>query len=140
MIELPEAVNLAKQFNETIKGKKIASVIAGLSPHKFAFYHGDPKGYDALLRGKAIGTATACGGMLETGIGRAFNIANASLPKFKYPSDMSPVNLFYQEDLVKKSFVFEKKGFVRVPDKPGLGFEIDEKKINQYSAEKITLS
>ncbi len=66
MIELPEAVYLAKQFNETLKGKKIASVIAGQSPHKFAFYHGDPKGYDALMRGKTIGTAAACGAMVET--------------------------------------------------------------------------
>jgi hypothetical protein len=49
MIEIPEAVNLAKQISETVKGKKIARVVAGLSPHKFAFYHGDPKNYDSLL-------------------------------------------------------------------------------------------
>jgi formamidopyrimidine-DNA glycosylase len=65
MIELPEAVSLAKQLNEIINGKKIASVIAGLSPHKFAWYHGDPKDYDALLRGKTIGTAVTRGGMVE---------------------------------------------------------------------------
>jgi formamidopyrimidine-DNA glycosylase len=65
MIELPEAVSLAKQLNEIIRGKKITSVIAGLSPHKFAWYHGDPKDYDALLRGKTIGTAVARGCMVE---------------------------------------------------------------------------
>jgi formamidopyrimidine-DNA glycosylase len=71
MIELPEVVNLAKQLTETISGKKIAGVVAGLSPHKFAWYHGDPKDYDALLRGKTIGTAVARGGMLEIRAGDA---------------------------------------------------------------------
>jgi formamidopyrimidine-DNA glycosylase len=65
MIEIPEAVNLAKQLNGTISGKKIAGVIAGFSPHKFAWYHGNPKDYDARLRGKTIGDATACNGYLE---------------------------------------------------------------------------
>lgn len=65
MIELPEAVSLARQLTETISGKKIAGVVAGLSPHKFAFYHPDPKEYNILLRGKILGTAVAYGGMVE---------------------------------------------------------------------------
>jgi formamidopyrimidine-DNA glycosylase len=65
MIEIPEAVSLSKQITETLKGKKITRVIAGFSPHKFAWYHGDPKDYDALLRGKTIDTAVAYGGLLE---------------------------------------------------------------------------
>jgi formamidopyrimidine-DNA glycosylase len=65
VIELPEALNLAEQITGTLKGKKIARVVAGLSPHKFAWYYGDPKEYDARLRGKTIGTATACNGYLE---------------------------------------------------------------------------
>ena len=65
MIELPEAVSLAKQLNETIKGKKIDRVIANYSPHKFAWYFGDPMGYDALLRGKTIGEAKARGSLVE---------------------------------------------------------------------------
>ncbi len=65
MIELPEAVNLAKQLTETIKGKKIKEVIAGYSPHKFAWYHGDPADYNAQLKGKTIGTAVSYGGLVE---------------------------------------------------------------------------
>ena len=65
MIELPEAVNLAKQFTETIKGKKVKEVIAGYSPHKFAWYHGDPADYNARLRGKTIDTAVPYGGLVE---------------------------------------------------------------------------
>ncbi|UCC17801.1 MAG: hypothetical protein JSU58_04420, partial [Dehalococcoidales bacterium] len=65
MIELPEAVNLAKQFTETINVKKIKEVIAGYSPHKFAWYHGDPADYNAQLQGKTIGTAVSYGGLVE---------------------------------------------------------------------------
>jgi len=71
VIELPEVVNLSRQLTETISGKRIAGVVAGLSPHKFAWYHGDPKDYDALLRGKTIDTAVARGGMLEIRAGDA---------------------------------------------------------------------
>lgn len=81
-----------------------------------------------------------CGGMLETGIGRAFNIAISSLPNFIYPADMSPVNFFYKDDLVKDSFSVDKNGFIEVPKKPGLGFEIDEKKIKKYTVKKVVLS
>jgi formamidopyrimidine-DNA glycosylase len=69
MIELPEAVNLAKQLTETIKGKKIKEVIAGYSPHKFAWYHGDPVDYNAQLRGKIIGTTISYGGLVEIAVG-----------------------------------------------------------------------
>ncbi len=65
MIELPEAVTLAKQSNENLKGKEVAGVIAAFSPHKFAWFHGDPAGYNALLRGKTIGEAYPYGSLLE---------------------------------------------------------------------------
>ena len=65
MIELPEAINLARQFDKVVRGKKIERVTAGFSPHKFAWYHGDPRDYDALLKGKTIGEAAAYGGYLE---------------------------------------------------------------------------
>lgn len=65
MIELPEAVNLAKQLTETIKGKMIKEVIAGYSPHKFAWYHGDPADYNTRLQGKIIGATVSYGGLIE---------------------------------------------------------------------------
>jgi len=71
MIEIPEAESLSRQLMETVSGKRIAGVVAGLSPHKFAWYHGDPKDYDALLRGKIIDTAVARAGMLEIRAGDA---------------------------------------------------------------------
>ena len=71
MIELPEAVSLSGQLTETISGKKIARVVTGFSPHKFAWYYGDPKNYDALLRGKTISNAAGCGGLVEVRAGDA---------------------------------------------------------------------
>jgi formamidopyrimidine-DNA glycosylase len=69
MIEIPEAESLSRQLTATLSGKRIATADAGLSPHKFAWYHGDPKDYDALLQGKTIDMATARGGMLEINAG-----------------------------------------------------------------------
>lgn len=86
------------------------------------------------------GIGVWCGGMLETGIGRAFNIAVSSLPNYTYPADMSPVNFFYKDDLVSDSFVVDKTGHVTVPTTPGLGFTIDESKIIKYTVDKIELS
>ena len=72
MIELPEAVSLSKQIVKVFKGRKITQVIAALSPHKFAWFLGDPKGYDALLHGKTIDGAVAWGGLLELHAGDVF--------------------------------------------------------------------
>jgi formamidopyrimidine-DNA glycosylase len=65
VIELPEAAVLARQINETVVGKRIKSVIAAQTPHKFAWYFGDPQEYKGLLSGKVIDEATSYGGQLE---------------------------------------------------------------------------
>lgn len=65
MIELPEAVVLAKQIDKAVTGKRIKKVTAARSPHKFAWYYGDPKEYHGLLVGKAIGTSVSYGGFVE---------------------------------------------------------------------------
>lgn len=65
MLEIPESRTLAKQMNETVQGKIIKSVEANKSPHKFAWYFGDPGDYNNLLAGKRIGLSNARGGMLE---------------------------------------------------------------------------
>ncbi len=65
MIEIPESNTIAKQLNETIKGKKIVGVVTNSSPHKFAFFYEDPNEYSDLLKGKIIGDITAYGGQIE---------------------------------------------------------------------------
>lgn len=81
-----------------------------------------------------------CGGLLETGIGRAFNIAIASLPGFTLPADMSPVSDFYGGDLVKNSFSINSDGTIDVSNEAGLGYEIDEAAIDKYTTQKIEIS
>ncbi|SHO51940.1 endonuclease VIII [Anaerocolumna xylanovorans] len=65
MLEIPESSTIARQMNETVQGKVIRFANANKSPHKFAWYFGDPNDYNNLLEGKKIGTSFARGGMVE---------------------------------------------------------------------------
>ncbi|WP_028783543.1 o-succinylbenzoate synthase [Thalassobacillus devorans] len=65
-----------------------------------------------------------CGGMVESGISRAHNIALASLEGFSIPGDISASSRFWEKDLIVPE-VKVKKGKVEVPAEPGIGFEID---------------
>lgn len=74
------------------------------------------------------GVPVWCGGMLETGIGRAHNLALASLPVFTLPGDISASRRYWTRDIVSPEFeVFD--GRMLVPDGPGIGVEIDEERI-----------
>jgi o-succinylbenzoate synthase len=64
------------------------------------------------------------GGMLESGIGRAGNVALASLPNFSLPGDISASNRYYIEDIVEPAFQVGKDGMMSVPTNPGIGVEI----------------
>ena len=65
-----------------------------------------------------------CGGMLETGIGRGFNLSLAALPGFTLHSDMSPARMFYEQDLVDPTFDVTPDGCIAVPTRPGNGFPV----------------
>jgi len=65
-----------------------------------------------------------CGGMLETGVGRALNAALASLPEFTLPHDISATERYYREDIAEPEFVLSERGTIRVPQGPGLGVEV----------------
>lgn len=64
------------------------------------------------------------GGMLESGIGRAGNVALASLPNFKLPGDISASKRYYRDDIVEPSFDVEADGTMRVPTRPGIGVDV----------------
>ena len=67
-----------------------------------------------------------CGGMLESGIGRAYNVALASLPNFTVPGDLSPSARYWERDIVTPAWTMDGSGRVRVPlDRPGLGVDVD---------------
>lgn len=84
------------------------------------------------------GVPVWCGGLLETGIGRGFNLAISSLPGFTLPADMSPARLFYAEDLVDPTFDIGKDGTIPVPEITGCGFHVDERRVRKYQSESWT--
>lgn len=65
MLELPEALTIAGQMNETIAGRTVVKVEAGHTPHGFAFYQGDAQLYPALLEGLRLDRAEQSGGLVE---------------------------------------------------------------------------
>jgi formamidopyrimidine-DNA glycosylase len=65
VIELPESENLANQINVIISGKKISGVTVGHTPHKLAWYYGQPAQYADLLIGKTVGQAGGIGSLVE---------------------------------------------------------------------------
>lgn len=65
MIEAPEALYLSQQLNRTIRGKRITDVIAAYTPHKFAWFEGDPSTYPERLAGATVCETVARGGMVD---------------------------------------------------------------------------
>ena len=80
----------------------------------------------------AKGIDVWCGGMIEFGISRAHNIALASLPGFTIPGDISASTRFWEEDIITPEVTVE-NGYVTVPDSPGIGFGINEKRLKEVT-------
>jgi O-succinylbenzoate synthase len=79
-----------------------------------------------------------CGGMFESAIGQADCIALASLPNFKFPADIAPSERYFKQDLISP-FISLDRGQIRVPTAPGLGFEVDERFLDQCTVERQTI-
>lgn len=85
--------------------------------------------------------AAWCGGMLETGIGRAYNVALASLPGFTEPGDLSPSARYYERDIIVEPWTMDEHGSVRVPlDVPGLGIDVDIDYVDELTVRRITFA
>jgi O-succinylbenzoate synthase len=80
-----------------------------------------------------------CGGMLESGIGRAHNLALASLPGFTLPGDISASSRYFARDLIVPEVLVAPDGTAKVPGGTGLGFEVDLDYIESrtHSVERI---
>lgn len=79
----------------------------------------------------AAGWPVWCGGMLETGIGRAANVALAALPGFTLPGDTSASARYFREDLLAEPFRLTPGGCLQVPQGPGLGVTVDERRLDR---------
>jgi len=72
-----------------------------------------------------------CGGMLESGIGRAHNLHLATLPNFKFPNDISASRRYYAEDLIEPPVEISSHGTIKVTDSPGIGVYPQEHRIKK---------
>ena len=81
-----------------------------------------------------------CGGMLESGIGRAHNIALASLNGFTLPGDISASSRYFERDIISPEVTVAPDGTVAVPDGVGLGFEVDIDFIKHLTETRVYLS
>lgn len=80
-----------------------------------------------------------CGGLLETGLGRAANLALASLPGFTLPGDISATDRYYEEDIAAPRFVL-RDGTLSVPDGPGLGVEVVPEALKRFTVRSESLT
>ena len=97
---------------------------------------------DALARHDlcpARGVPVGCGGMLETGVGRAATLAVASLPGFSLPGDISATERYYAQDITVERFSLNPDSTIDVPTVPGLGVHIDDGTLQSFSIEQTTL-
>lgn len=80
-----------------------------------------------------------CGGMLETGVGRASNLALAALPGFTLPGDISASDRYYQRDITTERFTLNPDSTITIPEGPGLGITIDKLALADHSLTEIRL-
>jgi len=79
-----------------------------------------------------------CGGMLETNIGRASNLALASLPGFTLPGDISASDRYYNVDIAEPSFQLNEDSTINVPQDPGLGISVLVDALDRFTLRKET--
>jgi O-succinylbenzoate synthase len=78
--------------------------------------------------------------MLESGVGRAYNVALASLPNFSLPGDLSPSARYWERDVVMPEWTMDADGMVRVPrDKPGIGITVDVARVEDLTVKREQL-
>jgi O-succinylbenzoate synthase len=74
---------------------------------------------------ESAGIPVWCGGMLESGIGRAHNIALSTLPNFTLPGDVSASKRYWKRDIISPEVEVTPAGTIRITDAPGFGYDID---------------
>ena len=85
------------------------------------------------------GVPVWCGGMLETGIGRAHNIALSSLPNFSLPGDVSASARYWTQDIIEPEVTVSAAGEIVVPDGVGSGFVVDTQRIEALTVRRSSL-
>jgi o-succinylbenzoate synthase len=96
--------------------------------------HSEAQSVERICREKNI--PVWCGGMLESGIGRAHNIAMATLEGFTLPGDVSASSRYWGEDIIEPPVTVTARGTIIAPDAPGIGFEIKRERLDKLTVRK----
>ena len=99
--------------------------------------HAEAKRIEKVTRDNEI--PIWCGGMLESGIGRAHNIAMSTLAGFTQPGDVSASARYWEEDVIEPPVRVSPRGTIKVPESPGIGFEINLPRIDALTVRKETI-
>ena len=109
-----------------IKPGRVGGFAQALAIHDLAARHGIP---------------VWCGGMLESGVGRAYNVALASLPNFSLPSDLSPSARYWERDVVTPEWTMDADGLVHVPEHvAGIGVAVDVDRVDDLTVRHEVLA
>ncbi len=96
--------------------------------------HAHVKQVERVCRERSI--PVWCGGMLESGIGRAHNVALATLEGFTLPGDVSASARYWREDIIEPPVTVTPRGTILVSEKPGIGFEVNESRIAKLTVRR----
>jgi O-succinylbenzoate synthase len=88
---------------------------------------------------RQAGMPVWCGGMLETNVGRASNLALACLPGFTLPGDISASARYYTQDITRENFTLSEDSTITVPTGPGLGVTLDDAAVRDFSLGEVRL-
>ena len=89
---------------------------------------------------EAAGVPVWCGGMLESGVGRAHNLHLSSLPGFTLPGDVAASDRYFTEEIIEPPVTVAADGSVEVPTGPGFGFALREDAIRRHTVSEFTLT
>jgi O-succinylbenzoate synthase len=79
-----------------------------------------------------------CGGMLESGVGRAHNIALSTLENFRLPGDVSASKRYWKQDIIEPEVEVRPDGMIAVSDAPGTGYEVREDLVRKFTVREET--
>lgn len=86
------------------------------------------------------GTPVWCGGMLESGVGRAHNIAMSTLAGFTLPGDVSASARYWEEDIIEPPVTVSGRGTITPPTAPGIGYEVNETRLASLAVRREALN
>jgi len=86
---------------------------------------------------ESVGVPVWCGGMLESGVGRAHNVALTTLSNFILPGDTASSNRYWEKDIIEPEVVAE-NGYIHVPQIEGIGYKVNVETVESYTVDKKT--